>query len=85
MLIKVMIGAIRLYQSWLSPVLPAACRYQPSCSEYTAQAILTHGAGRGVLLGARRIGRCHPWGGKGFDPVPPVPKAVGRPAGKKEQ
>jgi uncharacterized protein len=66
---------IRLYQWTLSPLLPRACRFAPSCSEYTAEAILTHGPVRGVRLGLRRLGRCHPWGGHGYDPVPPVEAA----------
>jgi putative membrane protein insertion efficiency factor len=63
---------IRLYQWTLSPLLPRACRFAPSCSEYAAEAILTHGPVRGVRLGLRRLGRCHPWGGHGYDPVPSV-------------
>ena len=63
---------IRLYQWTLSPLLPRACRFAPSCSEYAAEAILTHGPLRGVRLGLRRLGRCHPWGGHGYDPVPPA-------------
>jgi putative membrane protein insertion efficiency factor len=63
---------IRLYQWTLSPLLPRACRFAPSCSEYAAEAILTHGSLRGVRLGLRRLGRCHPWGGHGYDPVPPA-------------
>ena len=63
------IFAIRLYQQALSPYLPAACRYQPSCSEYTAQAIVRYGATRGCWLGLRRTMRCRPMGGRGYDPV----------------
>ena len=63
---------IRLYQWTLSQLLPRACRFAPSCSEYAAEAILAHGAVRGIGLALKRIGRCHPWGGHGYDPVPPA-------------
>ena len=62
---------IRLYQWTLSPLLPRACRFTPSCSEYAAEAVLEHGLLRGLALAGRRLTRCHPWGGHGFDPVPP--------------
>ncbi|HYN39529.1 MAG TPA: membrane protein insertion efficiency factor YidD [Rhodospirillales bacterium] len=55
----------------LSPVLPLACRYAPSCSAYAIEALRRHGALAGGLLALRRLSRCHPWGGAGFDPVPP--------------
>jgi uncharacterized protein len=64
-------GLIRFYQLAISPLLLPSCRYLPSCSDYAAEAIATHGAVRGAALGARRLLRCHPWGGSGFDPVPP--------------
>jgi putative membrane protein insertion efficiency factor len=64
------IGAIRLYQVALSPFLGPACRYQPTCSEYAAGAVHRHGVLRGGWLALRRIGRCHPLGGAGYDPVP---------------
>ncbi|HTT78433.1 MAG TPA: membrane protein insertion efficiency factor YidD [Stellaceae bacterium] len=63
-------GAIRAYQLLLSPVLPPSCRYYPSCSHYAAEAIAWHGPWRGAWLGLRRLLRCHPWGGSGYDPVP---------------
>lgn len=59
------------YKRLVSPVLPAACRYQPTCSEYMAEAIRVHGAARGSWMGLRRLSRCRPGGGNGFDPVPP--------------
>ena len=64
---------IRLYQYCISPLLPAACRFYPSCSDYALQAILRHGIVRGGWLGLCRLARCHPWSSGGYDPVPPVP------------
>jgi putative membrane protein insertion efficiency factor len=66
----ILIGAVRLYQWTLSPVLPASCRYLPSCSHYACEALHRHGVLRGSWLTIRRIARCHPWGGEGYDPVP---------------
>lgn len=60
----------RGYRSFVSPVLPRTCRFHPSCSRYAIEAVRTHGAIRGAWLAARRILRCHPWNGGGFDPVP---------------
>jgi putative membrane protein insertion efficiency factor len=68
---RVLVGGIRLYQILLSPLLGASCRFVPTCSAYGIEAIRLHGAWRGGLLTARRISRCHPWGGHGHDPVPP--------------
>lgn len=65
-----MIGLIRLYQRFISPMLPPVCRFEPSCSRYTAEAIDVHGAVRGGLLGAWRIVRCNPLCEGGHDPVP---------------
>lgn len=64
-------GLIRLYQLCLAPLCAGSCRYLPSCSEYARDAIAEHGALRGGWLGLRRILRCHPWGGHGYDPVAP--------------
>jgi len=67
---RVIIGAIRGYQLVVSPWLPPACRYDPSCSEYTLTAVRRFGAARGGWLGVRRLLRCHPLGSCGYDPVP---------------
>jgi putative membrane protein insertion efficiency factor len=69
---RFLIFFIRFYRNAISPYTPAACRYNPTCSGYAMEAIQRHGAGRGGLLALRRILRCHPWGGFGYDPVPGV-------------
>ena len=61
---------IRFYQAIISPMLPASCRYSPTCSEYSREAIIKYGPFRGVLLTIKRISRCHPFGGSGEDLVP---------------
>lgn len=66
----VAMSIIRAYQLCISPLLPASCRYTPTCSEYMRVAIDRHGLVRGVWLGLRRLGRCHPFHVGGFDPVP---------------
>ena len=66
----IVVGLIRIYQWILSPILGPACRFEPTCSEYTSEAIVAHGLIRGAWLGVRRIGRCHPLGKSGYDPVP---------------
>ncbi len=63
-------GVIKAYQWTLSPLIGPVCRYTPSCSHYTADAIQIHGPFAGSWLGLKRIARCHPWGGSGYDPVP---------------
>jgi len=63
---------IRAWQLLLAPVLGNNCRYWPSCSHYAAEVIHSHGAARGSWLAVKRVARCHPWGGSGVDPVPPV-------------
>jgi putative membrane protein insertion efficiency factor len=75
------LSVIAAYRKILSPLLPASCRFYPSCSQYAADAVARHGAGRGGLLALMRLKRCHPWHPGGFDPVPDVEKAVdtGRP------
>ena len=66
---KLIVGGLRVYQLMLSPMFPSACRYHPTCSEYMAQAVERHGALRGVWLGLKRLGRCHPFHAGGVDPV----------------
>ncbi len=61
---------IKLYQILLSPLLGQSCRYFPTCSQYTIEAIDKYGPIKGIWLGGKRISRCHPWGGSGHDPVP---------------
>jgi len=61
---------VRIYQLILSPILPSTCRFAPTCSQYTLEALKKYGIFKGLWLGIRRIGRCHPWGGSGYDPVP---------------
>ena len=61
---------IKFYQKLISPLLPSTCRYSPTCSEYSKLSLLKHGLIKGGLLSIKRIIRCHPLGGKGFDPVP---------------
>ena len=67
---RVLVALIRAYNRVLSPILPPACRFVPTCSEYAAAAVEKHGPLRGVFLAVRRIVRCAPWHPGGFDPVP---------------
>lgn len=69
MLARLLTFPVRVYQRIISPLLPPMCRFQPTCSHYMVEAIERHGA-RGLWLGTKRICRCHPWGGEGYDPVP---------------
>lgn len=69
---KILILLVRFYQKFLSPLCPGVCRYQPTCSQYMIEAIEKHGIFKGLWLGCKRLLRCHPWGGSGYDPVPPV-------------
>jgi uncharacterized protein len=67
---RALVAPIRLYQRVISPLIGPRCRFDPSCSEYTAQAIIAHGPVRGLYLGIRRLLRCHPWSAGGADAVP---------------
>lgn len=68
--IAALIGPIRFYQRYISPLTPPACRFTPTCSQYAVEAIRKHGPVKGLLLAIWRILRCNPWGGSGYDPVP---------------
>jgi putative membrane protein insertion efficiency factor len=70
-------GALRTYKLTLSPLIGRQCRFLPTCSEYAAQALISHGPWRGALLAGGRLCRCHPWGGSGYDPPPPRKKPDG--------
>lgn len=65
-----LVGLLRIYKLLISPLLPPACRFYPTCSQYASEAIAKHGAVRGVWLAVRRLARCHPGNPGGFDPVP---------------
>ena len=67
---KCLILIIRFYQIFLSPLTGNNCRYHPTCSAYFIKSLQIHGPIKGFVLGVKRISKCHPWGGKGFDPVP---------------
>lgn len=71
-----LIQLVRLYRFAISPWLGANCRFEPTCSNYAIDALRMHGVLKGSYLAARRIGRCHPWGGSGYDPVPGRPEDV---------
>ena len=66
---------IRAYQLLVGPLLPPSCRYYPTCSHYAAEAVAVHGPWRGSVMAVRRLLRCHPWGGSGYDPVPSNPRS----------
>ncbi len=63
------LAALAAYKRWISPLLPPACRYYPTCSDYMAEAVRKHGPALGVWMGLKRLGRCHPFHAGGFDPV----------------
>jgi putative membrane protein insertion efficiency factor len=70
LVIYLLLAPVYFYKYCISPYTPASCRYAPTCSEYAIQALKKHGPFKGLYLATRRILRCHPWGGSGFDPVP---------------
>lgn len=72
-------GVFRAYKRLVSPFLPPACRFHPTCSEYAAQAIEVHGALKGSALASGRLLRCNPWSAGGFDPVPTATAAAAPP------
>lgn len=65
-----LIGLVRFYQLCISPLTPPSCRFTPTCSQYALEALRKHGLLKGGWLTLRRLARCHPWGGSGYDPVP---------------
>lgn len=69
-LVTILLLPIWIYQKAISPYTPPSCRFTPTCSEYARQALLKHGPIKGLWLAIKRIARCHPWGGSGYDPVP---------------
>lgn len=70
MMAKIVLALLRFYQYAISPMTPPSCRYVPSCSQYAVEAVRRYGAWKGGYLAAKRLARCHPWGGSGHDPVP---------------
>jgi len=74
------LGLIKAYQYGIRPMLGQRCRFFPSCSEYTAEAIGTYGVLRGAAMGAKRLGKCHPWHPGGYDPVPERQPTASKPA-----
>lgn len=69
-LVTILILPVRFYQKFISPLTPPSCRFTPTCSQYAVEALRKHGPVKGLWLVIRRILRCHPWGGSGYDPVP---------------
>jgi len=70
LIIYFLVIPIKIYKYFISPILPMACRYTPTCSEYAIEAIKKHGPIKGTFLATKRIISCNPWGGSGYDPVP---------------
>ena len=69
-IVFILLIPIRFYQRCISPLTPPRCRYTPTCSQYAVEALQKHGPLKGLWLAIRRLLRCHPWGGSGYDPVP---------------
>ncbi|MEG0920839.1 MAG: membrane protein insertion efficiency factor YidD [Comamonas sp.] len=78
MMQRLLMGLVRAYRLLLSPWLGSACRFEPTCSAYSLQALEQHGAAMGSYLTVRRLARCHPWCEGGLDPVPPHPRWFSR-------
>ena len=76
---SVLSGGLRAYKRFVSPLMPPACRFHPSCSDYAAEAVEVHGALKGSVLAAGRVLRCNPWSAGGFDPVPTATAAAAPP------
>lgn len=70
LLTRPLIALVRFYQRFISPLTPPSCRYSPTCSQYTVEALQKHGLLKGGWLALKRIASCNPWGGSGYDPVP---------------
>lgn len=70
-IVAAMVLPVKFYRACISPMFPSCCRFTPTCSEYAIEALKVHGPLKGSWLAVRRILRCHPWGGSGYDPVPP--------------
>ncbi len=66
----IFLSIIYIYQNLISPLIPARCRYTPTCSQYSKESIKKHGPFKGIVLTFKRIIKCHPWGGSGYDPTP---------------
>lgn len=66
----ILIGMVKFYQGAISPHTPPSCRFTPTCSQYAIEAVRRYGAAKGGWLALKRLARCHPWGGSGYDPVP---------------
>lgn len=67
---KILLSLIKFYRFVISPITPSSCRFLPTCSGYAQIALQNHGALKGSILAIKRISKCHPWGGSGYDPVP---------------
>lgn len=66
---RLILASLAAYKRLISPLLPSACRFHPTCSDYMREAVLRYGPARGLLMGLRRLSRCHPWNPGGLDPV----------------
>lgn len=80
--VRVVLGLLKAYKLLISPLFTGCCRFYPSCSDYMREAVISHGALRGTWFGLRRLARCRPFGGHGYDPCPPGPVTVHDQSGK---